>query len=134
MSDVITQLSIKQLLSGSVHYVIPMYQRNYAWDEGEITQLIQDVIDYLPAGRIYYIGTLVVFERTDGTDSIFEIIDGQQRLTTISLIASFLKNEQVCDVSWYQKLAIDFDSREHSRETLNVYALCTLASDAFSVT
>ena len=48
MSDEIAQLSIKDLLSGGVHYVIPMYQRNYAWDEGEITQLVQDVIDYLP--------------------------------------------------------------------------------------
>ena len=40
MSDEIAQLSIKNLLSGGVDYVIPMYQRNYAWDEGEITQLM----------------------------------------------------------------------------------------------
>lgn len=119
MSDEIAQLSIKNLLSGGVHYVIPMYQRNYAWDEGEITQLIQDVIDYLPAGRNYYIGTLVVFARTEGKHTIFETIDGQQRLTTLSLIASYLKNAKVCDVSWYQNLAIDFDSREHSRQTFN---------------
>ena len=64
MSDAITQLSIQQLLSGNVEYVIPMYQRNYTWEEGEITQLIQDVIDYLPKegqdARNYYIGSLVV--------------------------------------------------------------------------
>ncbi len=119
MSDEIAQLSIRDLLSGDVHYVIPMYQRNYAWDEGEITQLIQDVIDYLPAGRNYYIGTLVVFARTEGKHTVFETIDGQQRLTTLSLIASYLKNAKVCDVSWYQNLAIDFDSREHSRRTFN---------------
>ncbi len=63
MNDEITQLSVKELLSGREDYVIPMYQRNYAWEEGEITQLIQDVIDYLSTGRNYYIGTLVVFER-----------------------------------------------------------------------
>lgn len=119
MSEEIAQLSIKDLLSGGVHYVIPMYQRNYAWDEGEITQLIQDVIDYLPAGRNYYIGTLVVFARTEGKHTVFETIDGQQRLTTLSLISSYLKNAKVCDVSWYQNLAIDFDSREHSRQTFN---------------
>ena len=119
MSDEIAQLSIKDLLSGGVHYVIPMYQRNYAWDEGEITQLIQDVIDYLPAGRNYYIGTLVVFARTEGKHTVFETIDGQQRLTTLSLIASYLKNAKVCDVSWYQNLAIDFDSREQSRQTFH---------------
>lgn len=119
MSDEIAQLSIKNLLSGSVDYVIPMYQRNYAWDEGEITQLIQDVIDYIPAGRNYYIGTLVVFERTEGKRTIYETIDGQQRLTTLSLLASYLKNEKICDVTWYQNLAIDFDSREHSRQTFS---------------
>lgn len=122
MSEDITQLSIKNLLSGSVDYVIPMYQRNYAWDEGEITQLIQDVIDYIPAGRNYYIGTLVVFERPErslGNRTIFETIDGQQRLTTLSLLTSYLKNEKICDVSWYQDLAIDFESREHSRQTFS---------------
>ncbi len=117
MSDEIVQLSIEELLNGDVNYVIPMYQRNYAWDEGEITQLIQDVMDYLPAGRNYYIGTLVVFERSDGK---YEIIDGQQRLTTLSLLASYLKNERVCDISWYSKLAIHFDSREQSRQTFSV--------------
>lgn len=120
MSDEIAQLSIKELLSGGVDYIIPMYQRNYAWDEGEITQLIQDVIDYFPANRNYYIGTLVVFERPERSQdnrTVFETIDGQQRLTTLSLLASYLKNEKVCDVSWYQELAIDFDSRAQSRKT-----------------
>lgn len=119
MSDEISQLSIKDLLNGGVDYVIPMYQRNYAWDEGEITQLIQDVIDYLPAGRNYYIGTLVVFERADGKRTVYETIDGQQRLTTLSLLASYLKNEKVCDASWYDELVIDFDSRKHSRQTFS---------------
>lgn len=119
MNNDISQLSIRELLSGGTNYIIPMYQRNYAWDEGEITQLIQDVIDYLPETRNYYIGTLVVFERTDGRRSVYETIDGQQRLTTLSLLASYLKNEKICDVSWYKELAIDFDSREHSRQTFS---------------
>ena len=37
----------------------------------------------------------------------------------MSLLASYLKNEKICDVSWYQELAIDFASREHSRQTFN---------------
>jgi len=117
MSDEIAQLSIRGLLSGGEDYIIPMYQRNYSWDEGEITQLIQDVIDYLPEGRNYYIGTLVVFERQASKATVYETIDGQQRLTTLSLLASYLKNETDSDVSWYQELRIDFDSREHSRRT-----------------
>lgn len=121
MSSEISQLSIKALLSGRDEYVIPMYQRNYAWEEGEITQLIQDVIDYLPKkgenARNYYIGTLVVYERPDSKTPVFETIDGQQRLTTLSLLTSYLKNTRLIDLAWYSNLSIHFDSREHSRST-----------------
>ncbi|MGQ7817273.1 DUF262 domain-containing protein [Metapseudomonas furukawaii] len=121
MSEAITQLSIQRLLSGNVEYVIPMYQRNYAWEEGEITQLIQDVIDYLPKSgdkaRNYYIGSLVVYERPDTKTPVFETIDGQQRLTTLSLLTSYLKNTKAADLDWYANLSIHFDSREHSRAT-----------------
>ena len=121
MSEAITQLSIQRLLSGNVEYVIPMYQRNYAWEEGEITQLIQDVIDYLPksddVARNYYIGSLVVYERPDTKTPVFETIDGQQRLTTLSLLTSYLKNTKAADLDWYSHLSIHFDSREHSRAT-----------------
>ncbi|MDL2198142.1 DUF262 domain-containing HNH endonuclease family protein [Halopseudomonas aestusnigri] len=121
MSEAITQLSIQRLLSGNVEYVIPMYQRNYAWEEGEITQLIQDVIDYLPKrgdkARNYYIGSLVVYERPDTKTPVFETIDGQQRLTTLSLLTSYLKNTKAANLGWYSNLSIHFDSREHSRAT-----------------
>lgn len=121
MSSEISQLSIKALLNGRDEYVIPMYQRNYAWEEGEITQLIQDVIDYLPKkddkARNYYIGTLVVYERPDNKTPVFETIDGQQRLTTLSLLTSYLKNTRLVDLAWYSNLSIHFDSREHSRST-----------------
>ena len=60
--DSINEFSVQNLLSGSDTYVVPMYQRNYAWGEAEINQLIQDVVDYEQKGNEqYYIGTLVVF-------------------------------------------------------------------------
>ncbi len=121
MSNDISQLSIRELLSGGTNYIIPMYQRNYAWEEGEITQLIQDVIDYIPKeneeSRNYYIGTLVVFERSDGR---LETIDGQQRLTTLSLLAAYLKNEETdrIEIDWLKELNLHFDSRPNSQNTL----------------
>lgn len=122
MRDTPTLLSIRELLGGDAQYVIPMYQRNYAWEEGEITQLIQDVIDSMPrAGetpRNYYLGSLVVFERQSQHGMVLETIDGQQRLTTLSLLTCYLKNTAVAvDLSWYTRLCIDFDSRERSRAT-----------------
>lgn len=83
MSEFVQAFSVQQLLSDSHRYLVPMYQRNYAWGEGEINQLIQDVLDYQQKNqhreqkKTYYIGTLVVFERNDDS---FEVIDGQQRL------------------------------------------------------
>ena len=70
-------------------YVIPVYQRNYAWEEDEITALIKDVYDSSQKNpkAPYYIGTLVTYKRGD---SEYEVIDGQQRLTTIYIILKAL--------------------------------------------
>jgi hypothetical protein len=128
MNNAITEFSIKQLLSDKVDYIVPMYQRNYAWEEGEIAQLIQDIVDYQQQGhQRYYIGTLVVFRRKDGS---LEVIDGQQRFTTLSLLATYLKNlgypqktpqgrpsAKYPDMDWYENVNIGFESRPKSTET-----------------
>lgn len=125
----LTPLNISQLLNGNSHYSIPIYQRNYAWGEKEITQLIQDIADYAEknSNKDYYIGTLVVYERKDEIKNlIYETIDGQQRLTTLTILLSTLKNNKAKlnftnDISWF-KLNLAFDSRVKSTETLqNVY-------------
>lgn len=119
-NESIKQFSIKELLSDDANYLIPMYQRNYAWEEREINQLIQDVVDYQQKNNAqpYYIGTLVVFQRDNGS---FEVIDGQQRFTTLSLIAICLKHHfsklTTDEMSWYKKLNIGFESREKSTTT-----------------
>lgn len=71
-------------------YVIPVYQRNYAWEEDEITALIKDVYDSFrkDGNAPYYIGTLVTYKRGENE---YEVIDGQQRLTTIYIILKVLK-------------------------------------------
>ncbi len=70
-------------------YMIPVYQRNYAWEEDEITALVKDVLDssVKNPNAPYYIGTLVTYKRGD---SVYEVIDGQQRLTTIYIILKAL--------------------------------------------
>lgn len=66
----------------SILYKIPIYQRNYAWEREEIRALINDVYDSMTKS-VYYIGTLVTYKRDE---NIYEVIDGQQRLTTIYII------------------------------------------------
>lgn len=78
----------------AVTYMIPIYQRNYAWEEDEITALIKDVYDSAAKdkNKPYYIGTLVTYKRGD---NVYEVIDGQQRLTTIYIILKALKVGQI---------------------------------------
>ena len=120
-SKAITSFCVKSLLCDTSRYLVPMYQRNYAWGEGEINQLIQDVLDYQQSkpSQTYYIGTLVVFERKDGS---FEVIDGQQRFTTLTLLAFALKrlssaNKSRVDISWYNAPNLNFESRQKSSVT-----------------
>jgi hypothetical protein len=121
----ISQLNIEDLLGSNsneestTRYLIPRYQRNYAWGEEEIVQLIQDVIDSLNNNKDeppnYYIGTLVVYRRESSLYPIYEVIDGQQRLTTLSLIAAYLKSK---NCSEYSESKIIFESRESSQKIM----------------
>ncbi len=79
------ELSIDQIYNGDkATYEVPIYQRNYAWEKDEISTLIQDVYDaYTANNQTYFIGTLVSFHKGD---QVYEVIDGQQRLTTIYLV------------------------------------------------
>lgn len=86
-------------------YVVPLYQRNFAWTEEQIGQLLQDIYDNAPKSKNdqcgnYYLGSLVVLERKDG---VWEVIDGQQRLTCLHLICKYL------DI--LKKTCLRYDSR-----------------------
>lgn len=101
-------------------YIIPIYQRNFEWGESEIRQLILDIYDYSidNYNKDYYIGTLIVYDRKNN----FEIIDGQQRLTTLSILLSLIKNKYKDKYEKYisksYNLNLTFDSRKNSTETL----------------
>ena len=88
LSHILKECSIKDIYYGNsgtaTTYKIPIYQRNYAWERDEIFALIKDIHDSMVIDKpVYYIGTLVTFKRDE---NVFEVIDGQQRLTTIYII------------------------------------------------
>ena len=115
--ETIIPLTIRNLLSGS-EYRIPIYQRNYAWGVAEVTQLIQDVADYAKENQNdnYYVGTLVVFPHE--SENYYETIDGQQRTTTLTIIACSICHNYVNRLPWYKSVNISFDYRDRSNETL----------------
>ncbi len=90
------------------HYIVPLYQRGYAWEEEHIVQLIDDIMD-VPMDGQYYIGSLIVHRRKDA----FEVIDGQQRLTTLFLLLKYLDIIQD-----KEHVALRFECRDKSNHTL----------------
>lgn len=91
-------------------YEVPIYQRNYAWGKEEIEQLIKDIYEskFNSDNQSYYLGNLIV-NRIE-TDT-YEVIDGQQRLTTLFLLLSYL--------NLVTKNALRFEAREKSNRTLD---------------
>lgn len=93
-------------------YIIPIYQRNYAWGDDEISSLLQDIKNACEQNKEqdknYYIGSLVVYRRDSGD---FEVIDGQQRLTTLTLIMHHLGKLGFINVS--------FEHRDESEQALS---------------
>ena len=84
------ELSIGDVFNSAenIIYEIPIYQRNYAWGKDEIEALVRDVWDACEMGKdTYFIGTLVTFDKGDNK---YEVIDGQQRLTTLYLVLKAL--------------------------------------------
>jgi uncharacterized protein with ParB-like and HNH nuclease domain len=76
-------------------YVVPDYQREYVWERREVQQLLMDTYREFSDSRHaaeqseYYLGSLIV---TQGPDGSFEVIDGQQRLTTTFILFSALRS------------------------------------------
>ncbi len=80
-----------------IPYYIPIYQRNYNWTfENEVTQLLDDLEEFSDKSKdnsIYYLGNVIVKHNNQSGnfhDSKYELIDGQQRITTMLIIVKVL--------------------------------------------
>lgn len=99
--------SLYEIYKKYPNMVVPNYQRAYTWDKDKIEDLLTDWEEYLqkePA-HSYYMGTLLLYNNKE--DEIHEIIDGQQRLTTLALIyysiyEEFLNGQ---DISYNQMIS-----------------------------
>lgn len=74
--------TFRQIMGNGLKYWVPKFQRDYAWSQEQWEDLWQDLIS-IEEGDQHYLGYLVLQNRDSRT---FAVIDGQQRLTTISII------------------------------------------------
>lgn len=109
MRDLVSELRIiepeRNIFDTDMEYTIPLYQRAYAWEDKQLIQLIEDISDVSDDAN-YYIGALIV-SRQSGK---FEVVDGQQRLTSLYLLLNCLGVEV--------KNTLTFACRDKSNYTL----------------
>ncbi len=89
-----TDKPLLKLMDGSDNrFIIPVYQRNYDWKETNCNQLFQDLINLISSKRkTHFFGSIVRSKLNGGGADDYLIIDGQQRLTTISLLLLAIHN------------------------------------------
>ncbi|MHA3839203.1 GmrSD restriction endonuclease domain-containing protein [Mycoplasma sp. HF14] len=87
--------NILDILGAQAQYIIPIYQRPYSWDNKQISKLWDDIVDVHNLNKEdYFIGSMVAVAETPMPNEInqFIIIDGQQRLTTLIIFLTALRD------------------------------------------
>ena len=86
-----------ELFNGQVQYVVPRWQRRYCWGQSDIERLVEDLITVADAGSnvAHYGGTLLTFPEPGaaGVVKTIRVVDGQQRLTTVSILLGCIAAE-----------------------------------------
>ena len=85
---------IADVFSDKYAFTIPPYQRPYAWEVQQVTELLDDLFDAMdPASRsqgLYFLGSIVLVKTPGVPDA--KVVDGQQRLTTLTILFSVLRD------------------------------------------
>lgn len=110
-------LSVKDIVSKYKKFNVPSLQRTYRWGEKEITLLLNDLYEFYNTNKDstndFYPLQPLILKKSNQNDDTWNVLDGQQRLTTIKLIASFLgMDKDYC-------LDISYDTREKTKDFLD---------------
>ena len=124
MADVDNHLVVVKKLAQR-NYFVPSYQRGYRWEKQQVIELLDDILDFSENREeqdYYCLQPIVVRKmssedidrymlKKDNTEDWYEVIDGQQRLTTLTLILHYF-NEQFIGKSKIPEANIKYETRE----------------------
>ena len=87
-----TEKNLVQVFSDDYFFEIPLYQRPYAWTTEHVEELLDDLIDAMrrASDAPYFLGSIVLIKSGDNARS--EVVDGQQRLTTLTMLLCVLRD------------------------------------------
>ena len=105
------------------HYYIPNYQRGYRWGKDEVTKLLDDIWDFASHGKseFYCLQPLIILpqEPSDAEKTVwYEVLDGQQRLTTLNLIVHYI-NEHFRGNKKYPEMYLHYQTRPESSKAFS---------------
>lgn len=100
------ETSLQKLMQGALQFIVPIYQRTYSWSFKQCNQLWKDVIEITKREieKVHFIGSVVYIDMGEpiGRPQQLLLIDGQQRLTTLSLLLCalqrYIEDEELEDV------------------------------------
>jgi len=113
-------ISIPELFNKT--FIIGSYQRGYRWDERQVLDLLNDILEFQSRynkkpGEFYCLQPLVV-KKHNNNQNDYEVIDGQQRLTTIFLVLTFLKDRLKEDYYIENIYQLKYETRPGSEDYL----------------
>ena len=83
-------MPIADMLDGQYHFVIPSFQRGYRWEEKQVIDLLEDIKQFANDDNVksdsYFLQPVVVKACNYNGIDVYEVLDGQQRLTTLLLV------------------------------------------------
>lgn len=103
-----------------VELSIPVYQRPYKWTARNAIQLLDDVTEARNNGKeVYRVGTLILHRNENNGNTVYDIVDGQQRIITFSLLLHALYSlenaEERADIAFLRQ---DISANQHSRRNI----------------
>lgn len=115
--------NLQEITEDQFYFNIPIYQRLYVWGNEQIKILLEDLNKAFKTSlNRYYLGGVIISENQEG---IYDLIDGQQRFTTLWLIGIVLKNRMTdfnyYDLDTFKKARLQFSTREFANHFFNNY-------------
>ncbi|HAT1402162.1 TPA: DUF262 domain-containing protein, partial [Corynebacterium striatum] len=94
------ETTLRELLEGNKQYLVPLYQRPYQWGDKQLKQLWSDLLELAEirsdgTPTTHFIGSVVLVpppQQVAGTVTQYLVVDGQQRLTTLSLLLAAIRD------------------------------------------
>ena len=108
---IIKLINVNDILNSKMSFFIPDYQRGYRWGQQQVEDLLSDLEEfyneYKGNDKIVYCIQPLVVNKSDNTTEIYNVIDGQQRLTTVKILLSCLGEKDTYFIKYQTRKGSD---------------------------